>query len=86
MSAPHCESHIDVLKLPDPYGMNSERIAWASRTLNYFVRISACDRESALADLLADLMHFSAQAGFDFGRELSRAEFFFDMETEGGGR
>lgn len=38
------------------------------------------DNQTLVADILADLMHFSAEIGVDFGSALTTAELHFNEE------
>jgi hypothetical protein len=69
-------------KKPDPEGMNDERAESAGKAITAFQDATATDDEDALTDLLADLMHWSDRAGFDFEQALERARCHYDAETE----
>ena len=43
---------------PDPDGQNDDRASWAEEAIVAFESETGCDREDALADLLADLRQF----------------------------
>jgi hypothetical protein len=67
---------------PDPDNQNDERAEWAEATIQAFVRITGTDREDALADLLANLMHWCDRQGFDFDAELARGHGMYQEETQ----
>jgi len=66
---------------PDPEEMNDDRAQWAGAALREFQRITGCDREDALGDLLCDLMHWSDRKNFDFDAALCRARCHYEAET-----
>jgi len=66
---------------PDPEKMNDARAAWASATLRCFQQETGTDEESALPDLLCDLMHWSDRNDHDFEKALSRARLHYQAET-----
>jgi hypothetical protein len=59
--------------LPDPDGQNDDRAAWAGSAPLVFMQVTGTDEENALADLLADLMHWADRKGYDFDAPLERA-------------
>jgi hypothetical protein len=65
---------------------NLDRAAWADEAIRTFRERTGCDHEDALADLLADLMHWADARDFTFERELARAIEHHDAELaeEGG--
>ena len=67
---------------PDPDGMNADRAEWAHRAVLAFETATGTDREDALCDLLADLMHWCNVYGQDFDHELGRARMHYEAETE----
>jgi hypothetical protein len=69
---------------PDPDGMNGDRSSWADISLRAFRKATRCDREDALGDLLADMMHWSDRNQSDFDTALVRARMHYDAETSGG--
>ena len=71
---------------PDPDGQNADRAEWAHRAVLAFENATGTDREDALADLLADLMHWCNVYGQDFDRELCQARSHYQAETEPEGR
>ena len=62
--------------------MNEQRSELADRTLRVFMQYSGCDGETALTDLLADLMHWCDEQGLDFETELNRADEHYTHEIE----
>lgn len=69
---------------PDPDGMNGKRSGWAGQAIAAFMHATGTDREDALSDLLADLMHWSDRSGLPFAAELDRARNHYGAETLGG--
>lgn len=68
---------------PDPEGMNDERTSWAERAINTFIEATGTDREDALPDLLANLMHWADREGTDFNANLETARMHYEAETRG---
>jgi hypothetical protein len=68
---------------PDPQNLNDERAACADAALNTFRGCTRTDVEDALADLLADLLHWSDRNDEDFDAALARARLNYRAETEG---
>lgn len=69
---------------PDPDRMNDDRSNWAETALQAFVDVTGTDREDAVADLLADLMHWcDRNSSLSFDEELARARFHYNAETAG---
>jgi hypothetical protein len=68
---------------PDPEGMNDDRSSWADASLRAFRKATRCDREDALGDLLADLIHWSDRNQSDFDAALVRARMHYEAETSG---
>lgn len=66
---------------PDPDGMNDNRALWAEDALAAFMASTGTDEDDAVADLLADLMHYCDFNGLDFEAELARAERNYQGET-----
>lgn len=66
---------------PDPEGMNYDRAAWADKAISAFRKETGMDIDTALLDLLADLMHWSDRARYDFDDALSRAREHYQAET-----
>lgn len=71
--------------LPDTDGQNDNRADWANAALVAFRSVTRCDGEDALADLLADLMHWCDRNNASFRDELERARSNYDAETSGEG-
>lgn len=68
---------------PDPEGMNGRRADWAGLAIAAFMAATGTDLEDAMPDLLADLMHWSDRAGYDFDTALDRARDHYGAETLG---
>jgi len=66
---------------PDPDGENDNRAQWAEDAIVAFVARTGSEKEDALADLLADLMHYCDRNDLDFEHELGRAHMFYYAET-----
>jgi len=66
---------------PDPEGMNTNRAAWAGQAITTFMLATGTDREDAICDLLADIMHWCDRTGFDFNHELERGRDHYTAET-----
>lgn len=66
---------------PDPEELNNERAQWADNAITTFQMFTRTDIQDAVSDLLADLMHWCDRHGFDFHKELGRAESHYDEET-----
>lgn len=66
---------------PDPEHMNANRSGFASAAVEHFQEQTGTDDEDAVADLLADLMHFCDRDGYDFDAELARARMHYTEET-----
>ncbi|QFG04652.1 hypothetical protein PBI_KEZIACHARLES14_78 [Mycobacterium phage Keziacharles14] len=67
-------------------GDNSYNVSWAAVALSAYVKvIGGHDEpvETAVADLLGDLMHMADAAGFDFYDAFSKAEYNYDCEVNG---
>jgi hypothetical protein len=67
---------------PDPEGMNDKRAAWGERAIVAFETATRTDRDDALSDLLADLMHWCDRNGFNFDDELFRARNHYESEID----
>ena len=65
-----------------PYGEphNLSRAHGAAKAIYTFMRVTRCDEEDALTDLLCDLMHWARFRRFDFAFEFRRAEGNFAAE------
>jgi hypothetical protein len=69
-------------RLPsDPEGLNDDRAEWAAAALLQFQCATGTDRGDAVADLLADLMHFCDRERFDFAEQLDQARRHYAAET-----
>jgi len=66
---------------PDPEQMNDERADWAAVALDMFQATTGAEDPDALADLLADLMHWCDRHDTAFEAELTRARHFYREET-----
>jgi hypothetical protein len=69
---------------PDPEAMNGDRAEWAAAALRHFQRMTGCDYEDSLGDLLGDLMHWADRNNFDFDAALARAQGHYAAETAAG--
>src|SRR5438874_664600 len=63
---------------PDPDGMNNSRAQWAATALSAFMDETGTDEEDALADLLADLMHWADRSSSAFNAALERARMHYE--------
>jgi hypothetical protein len=68
---------------PDPENMNNRRAQLAGAALSTFMKETGTDREDALGDLLADLMHWADRNGYDFDAALERGRYHYEAETAG---
>jgi hypothetical protein len=69
-------------KLPaDPEKMNDRRAAWAGAALDEFARLTGCDKEDSLGDLLADLGHWADRNDYDFDAAAFRGHGHYLAET-----
>ena len=66
---------------PDPEEMNDARAAWAATALRRFQEETGTDDETALTDLLCDLMHWCDRNGGDFDSSLAAARMHYEAET-----
>jgi hypothetical protein len=66
---------------PDPEQMNDRRSEWAEASIASFIQATGTDREDALPDLLADLMHWADRNDCDFEAALERARMHYEAET-----
>jgi len=66
---------------PDPEGVNDRRAAWAAAALQTFRDATGADADDALADLIADLMHWCDRNGMDIDRQLQRGRCHYAAET-----
>lgn len=66
-------------------GFNLKRAGWARIALQAFMdetRLTEDDGfDTAIGDLLGDLMHLAVQMGLDFGELLARGQSYYDYET-----
>jgi len=69
---------------PDPKRRNANRARCAAAILAEFQRQTGADREDALSDLLADLMHWCDRSAQDFPEKLRRARNHYVAETDAG--
>jgi hypothetical protein len=76
------ESVVNRLLPPDPRNMNDSRAAWAGAALSTFMTQTGTDREDAMSDLLADLMHWADRNGQDFDAALDRAREHYKAEID----
>ncbi len=60
---------------------NDTRAEWASNALTAFNKVVKSDQCDVLADLLADLMHWSDTHGHDFNEELDRGRRNYTAEV-----
>lgn len=77
---PLTEFHVRQLP-PDPHGVNASRAECASYALSAFMSYARTDPESAMTDLLCNLMHLADRNGTDFNRDLARARMHYTCET-----
>ena len=66
---------------PDLDDMNDSRAEWAGYALAAFTSQTGADDESAVADLLCDLMHLADRSGTNFNADLERARMHYTCET-----
>ena len=59
---------------------NIRRSQWAGSCIMPFIKLTGCDYEDSLGDLLGDLMHWARINNFDFECALFRAEGHFKAE------
>lgn len=67
---------------PDPDGKNNDRAQWAEAAISAFEAETGTDRADALADLLADLMHWCDRTGDSFDVAIKRAKRNYKDETQ----
>ncbi len=65
----------------DPDRMNMQRAQWGGNAIESICDDTGTDREDALSDLLADLMHWAKASQQSFRKELARACRQFAEET-----
>lgn len=63
--------------MPNNIAISAE---YAYRTLLVYQQYTGSDKEEALSDLLADLMHLADEEGYDFDYELERARGHYEAE------
>ena len=63
--------------------MNFDRASWADQAISAFRDATGTDKEDALSDLLADLMHWVDRAGYGFDEAFDRARGHYGAETAG---
>lgn len=68
---------------PDPEQMNDDRANLAASAIGLFQQITKTDDEDAIADLLADLMHWMDRHAplTTFAAEVDRARRMYREET-----
>jgi hypothetical protein len=66
---------------PDPDNMNGKRAQWAEAALSIFQSPTGTDDDTALMDLLCDLMHHADRHALTFNDELDRARCHYEAET-----
>jgi hypothetical protein len=66
---------------PDPDGMNEKRTVWAEQAIATFRDATGTDREDAVTDLLADLMHWCDRNDTEFDRALRLGRMHYETET-----
>ncbi|QGH78082.1 hypothetical protein SEA_LONEWOLF_81 [Mycobacterium phage LoneWolf] len=67
-------------------GDNTYNVSWACAALSAYVKvIGGHDEgvETAISDLLGDLMHLADAAGVDFEEAVNKAEFNYGFELNG---
>ena len=69
---------------PDPDNQNDDRADWAGQCIELFQKITRCDEEDAVHDLITDLVHWCDRQGtVDFNDELNHAAAMYNEETAG---
>jgi hypothetical protein len=66
---------------PNPENMNSKRSQWAEAALSKFKSLTGADDDTALYELLANLMHWCDRHAVTFNDDLDRARAHYDAET-----
>lgn len=66
---------------PDAENMNQLRASWAAQSLTRFREVTGTDAEDAVADLIANLMHYCDYNRIRFSYELNRARGMYHDET-----
>ena len=68
---------------PDPDDQNDDRAAWAGQCIELFQKLTRCDEEDAVHDLITDLAHYCDRRGsVDFNDELNHAAKIYNEETQ----
>ena len=68
---------------PDPDDQNDDRADWAGQCIELFQKITRCDEEDAVHDLITDLAHWCDRRGdMDFNDELNHAAAMYNEETQ----
>jgi len=86
-TCPECDfdgplSNFTIRQLPpDPHGVNASRADCASYALNAFKSHARTDDQSAVTDLLCNLMHLADRNATDFDADLARARMHYECET-----
>lgn len=62
---------------------NADRVEWGEAAIATEIAQTGTDRETALVDLLADLMHWARAENQSFDDALSTARMHFEEEEEG---
>lgn len=71
-----------MIKLPpDPEEMNDARTSWAQAALRSFQQETGSEDDTALVDLLCDLMHWCDRNAVDFEQCLQLARLHYEAET-----
>jgi len=60
---------------------NHDRAEWAAVALDTFIKHTRTDAQSAVQDLVTDLMHLCDRSGLDFEAELERARRMYAEEA-----
>lgn len=66
---------------PDPDDMNDKRADWASSAVKRFQELTRTDDETAIGDLLSDLMHLCDRSGENFEELLRKGRDHYREET-----
>ncbi len=66
---------------PDPEGMNDTRAEWAGYALTALMSQTGTDTDSAVTDLLCNLMHLADRETTNFSADLERARTHYEAET-----
>jgi hypothetical protein len=70
--------------MTDQHNMNTQRAAWAKRAIDAFKAacLSDDDKDTVLADLLGDLMHYADLNGIEFDLATDRAMQNYGFERD----